>query len=288
MTQDVKIGVIGGSGLYDLDGLEVEGEVFPDTPWGKPSDSLVIGRYAGKKLAFLPRHGRGHFLAPHQVPVRANIAALKMLGVEEIVAFSAVGSLREEIAPRDFVLPSQIIDRTKGIRPFTFFEDGLVVHAQFGDPFADHLADIIYEQRGALEGVRMHRNKTLVCMEGPIFSTRAESNMYRAWGADIINMSVLPEAKLARELEISYQMICMSTDYDSWKVEEEAVTAEFIIGNLTANATNGKKLLAAIIPHLDTRPNPLKGTMRNSVITAPDKRNPETVKKLHQVLPDYF
>ena len=285
---DVRIGVIGGSGLYDLDGLRVIEEVTPKTPWGKPSDSILIGEYAGKKLAFLPRHGREHFLTPHEVPVRANIAALKMLGVEEIVAFSAVGSLREEIPPRDLILPHQIIDRTKGIRPATFFENGIVAHATFGDPFSKHLADILYEQRAVLGSVTLHRDKTLVCMEGPAFSTRAESNMYRQLGGDIINMSVLPEAKLARELEISYQMVCMSTDYDSWKIEEEAVTTEEIIRVLGDNAASAKKLLAAAIPHLAVKPNPLKGTMKFAVITAPEKRNPETVKKLNEVLPGYF
>ncbi len=285
---DVTIGVIGGSGLYDLDGLEVKDEVFPETPWGKPSDSIVIGEFGGKRLAFLPRHGRGHFLPPHQVPWQANIAALKMLGVEEIVAFSAVGSLREELPPRDFILPNQIIDRTKGIRPSTYYEDGIVVHATFGDPFSDYLRDIIWAKRDALENATMHRDKTLICMEGPAFSTRAESNMYRQLGGDIINMSSIPESKLAMELEISYQMVCMSTDYDSWKIEEEAVTAEEIIRVLGDNSANGKKLLAAIIPDLGTQSNPRKGSVKNAVITAPDKRNPETVKKLNQVLPGYF
>lgn len=285
---DVTIGVIGGSGLYDLDGLEVKDEVFPETPWGKPSDSIVIGEFGGKRLAFLPRHGRGHFLPPHQVPWQANIAALKMLGVEEIVAFSAVGSLREELPPRDFILPNQIIDRTKGIRPSTYYEDGIVVHATFGDPFSDYLRDIVWAKRDVLENATMHRDKTLVCMEGPAFSTRAESNMYRQLGGDIINMSSIPESKLAMELEISYQMVCMSTDYDSWKVEEEAVTAEEIIRVLGDNSANGKKLLAAIIPDLGTKPNPRKGTVKNAVITAPEKRNPATVKKLNQVLPGYF
>lgn len=286
---DVQIGVIGGSGLYDLDGMQVIEEVHPETPWGKASDSILIGEYAGKKLAFLPRHGRGHFLTPHEVPVRANIASLKMLGVEEIVAFSAVGSLREEIPPRDFILPNQIIDRTRGVRPVTFFEDGIVAHASFGDPFSKELADIIYAQKDALS-VTLHRDKTLICMEGPAFSTRAESNLYRQWGADIINMSVLPEAKLARELEISYQMVCMSTDYDSWKIEEEAVTADEIIAVLGDNSVAAKKLLAAIVPHLadPARPNPLKGSMKFAIITAPDKRNAATVAKLGKVLPGYF
>lgn len=284
----VTIGIIGGSGIYEMDGLEVEREVFPDTPWGKPSDSLVIGKYHDKKVAFLPRHGRGHFIPPSEIPCRANIAALKMLGVKEIVSFSAVGSLQEEIPPRDFVLPSQIIDRTKGIRPSTFFEDGIVAHAAFGDPFSEYLADIIYSCKGVLESAAMHRGKTLVCMEGPLFSTRAESMLYRQWGGDIINMSVLPEAKLAREAEIQYQMVCMSTDYDSWRSEEEAVTTEEIMKYFSANTANAKRLLKEILPKLGDAPNVLEGSMKHAVITAPDKRNPKTVEKLKYILPDHF
>ena len=288
MTDAVRIGVIGGSGIYEIDGLEVESEAHPETPWGKPSDAIVIGTYAGTRVAFLPRHGRGHFLTPSEVPSRANIAALKMMGVQEILAFSAVGSLREEIPPRDFVLPGQIIDRTKGIRPSTFFDRGIVVHATFGDPFSPYLADIIHSQAGVLEQARLHRDRTLVCMEGPLFSTRAESQMYRAWGGDIINMSVLPEAKLAREAEINYQMVCMSTDYDSWKMEEEAVTTEMILAHFQANTTNAKRLLAAVIPLINRSENPLSGTIRQAVITAPEKRDPELRARLNQILPGAF
>lgn len=288
MSEPVRIGVIGGSGIYEMDGLRVEQEIQPQTPWGLPSDKIVVGTFEGKRVAFLPRHGRGHFLTPSQVPARANIAALRMLGVREIVAFSAVGSLREEIPPRDLVLPNQIIDRTKGIRPSTFFDDGIVVHATFGDPFSRYLADIIYAQASVLVDARLHRDKTLVCMEGPLFSTRAESQMYRAWGGDIINMSVLPEAKLAREAEINYQMVCMSTDYDSWKVEEEAVTTEMIMAHFAANTANAKRLLAAIIPKLGREDNPLEGTIGSAVITAPDKRNPELRRKLNELLPGTF
>ncbi|MCB1172579.1 MAG: S-methyl-5'-thioadenosine phosphorylase [Leptospiraceae bacterium] len=287
MTAQATIGIIGGSGLYDLEGFELDSEETIVTPFGKPSDTITVGSFAGKKLAFLPRHGRGHYLAPHQIPGKANLAALKMLGVQQVLAFSAVGSLRAEIPPRDFVLPSQIIDRTKGIRPFTYYENGLVVHTTFGDPFSSEMAETVWQARTALSGVQLHRDKTLVCMEGPVFSTRAESQLYRSWGADIINMSVLPEAKLAAELEMDYQMVCMSTDYDSWKVEEEAVTAEFIIGNLNANAANAKKLLAAVVPGL-SGVSARKGSIKNAVITAADKRDPETVAKMNQLLPGYF
>jgi 5'-methylthioadenosine phosphorylase len=284
---NAKIGFIGGSGLYDLEGLEVLEEFFPDTPWGKPSDKIIVGKLLGKNIAFLPRHGKGHFISPTEIPQRANICALKMLGVEEIVAFSAVGSLRQEIKPLDFVLPNQIIDRTK-LRHSTFFENGIVAHAPFADPFTNALADIIAKSASKLN-LTIHRNKTLVCMEGPLFSTRAESHMYRNLGGDIINMSVLPEAKLAREAEIAYQMVCTSTDYDCWKEDEEHVTVEMVIANLTKNADNAKLLIKELIPELgNSQDFGLKGSTKYSIITAPEKRNPEQAKKLKVMFPDYF
>ncbi|CDH52795.1 methylthioadenosine phosphorylase [Lichtheimia corymbifera JMRC:FSU:9682] len=294
---DVKIAVIGGSGLYHLDNLEIVEEVHPETPWGFPSDKITIAKLpSGTKIAFLARHGRGHYLTPTEVPVRANIAALKHLGVEAILAFSAVGSLREEIPPCDFVLPDQLIDRTRGLRPSTFFGNGVVAHALFAEPFHKGIADLVYEQRHVLEfNSTLHRNKTAVCMEGPQFSTKAESHMYRSWGADIINMSALPEAKLAREAEIAYQMVCMSTDYDCWREEEEgSVTVETVMQNMVNNSTNAKTLLMAVLPHLDdavrnnTLKPDLKGSMKFAGMTAQEKRNPETVKKLDYILPGYY
>ncbi|KAF9305048.1 hypothetical protein BGZ74_011625 [Mortierella antarctica] len=291
----VKIAIIGGSGLYNLDGLELVAEVNPDTPWGKPSDAITIARtQSGLHVAFLARHGRGHYLTPSEVPARANIAALKSIGVEAIIAYSAVGSLRDELKPRDFVLPSQVIDRTKGIRPSTFFEDGIVAHAMFADPFSAVLENVIWEQRHVMEGGDFHRNKTLICMEGPQFSTRAESHMYRSFGADLINMSVLPEAKLARESEIAYQMICMSTDYDCWKEHEVAVTVEAVVANLNANSSNAQRLLAAILPGVEKVVENgqvlegLKGSMRFACMTAPEKRSKEAVQKLEFILPGYY
>ena len=283
--QQVKIGVIGGSGFYQIENIEIISEYFPETPWGKPSDVIFIGKYNQIEIAFLSRHGRGHYYNPTEVPYRANIAALKSLGVEHIIAFSAVGSLREEIKPRDFVLPSQIIDRTKGIRPHTFYENGVVAHFMFADPFSSVLADVIYKHKDVLN-VPMHRDKTLICMEGPAFSTRAESHLYRSWGADIINMSVLPEAKLAREAEISYQMVCMSTDYDCWKEDEEAVNVEMVIENLHANAENAKKLLKAVVLDVYNLVNPYKNSIHSSIITAPEKRNSDQIKKLKYLFPD--
>ncbi|KAI8980995.1 nucleoside phosphorylase domain-containing protein [Pilobolus umbonatus] len=293
---NVKIAVIGGSGLYKLEGLEVIGEVNPETPWGFPSDKIVISKLpSGDKIAFLARHGRGHYLTPTEVPVRANIAALKSLGVEVILAFSAVGSLREEIPPCDFVLPDQLIDRTRGLRPSTFFGEGLVAHAGFADPFHAGLADLIAAQEKSLQfSAKLHRNKTAVCMEGPAFSTRAESHMYRSWGGDIINMSALPEAKLAREAEIMYQMICMSTDYDCWRQNEEAVTVETVMQNMGNNGINAKNLLHAILPSLEkavkenTLEPKLKGSMKFAGMTSKEKRNAETVRKLDYILPGYF
>jgi 5'-methylthioadenosine phosphorylase len=287
MQEKVKIGIIGGTGLYSLDGMEIVEEVFPDTPWGKPSDAITIGKFKGKSIAFLPRHGKGHFIQPSDIPAQANIAALKLLGVEEIVSFSSVGSLRQEIAPLDFVLPNQIIDRTKS-RPSTFFENGVVAHAPFADPFSANIASRI-ETIAQKIGMKLHTKKTLICMEGPLFSTRAESHMYRSWGADIINMSVLPEAKLAREAEIAYQMVCMSTDYDCWKEDEEHVTLEMVIKNLNQNANTAKKLLADLIPVLGNGDDlSLKGSTKYSIVTAPEKRNPDQVKKLKIIFPEYF
>lgn len=287
MGTKVKAAVIGGTGLYSLDGMELVEEVLPETPWGKPSDTIKIGKIHDKLIAFLPRHGVGHFIMPHEVPMKANICALKILGVEEIVAFSSVGSLREEIKPLDFVLPSQIIDRTRG-RESTFFGKGVVAHAPFADPFSQNLSDRI-NKAAAKVNLPIHRNKTLVCMEGPLFSTRAESHMYRSWGGDIINMSVLPEAKLAREAEIAYQMVCMSTDYDCWRENEEAVTAEMVMANLGKNAENAKKLLSALIPSLGNGDDlSLKNSTKYSIITAPERRNPDTVAKLKVLFPDYL
>ncbi|TGK38134.1 S-methyl-5'-thioadenosine phosphorylase [Leptospira andrefontaineae] len=287
MGTKVKAAVIGGTGLYSLDGMELVEEVLPETPWGKPSDTIKIGKIHDKLIAFLPRHGVGHFIMPHEVPMKANICALKILGVEEIVAFSSVGSLREEIKPLDFVLPSQIIDRTRG-RESTFFGKGVVAHAPFADPFSQNLSDRI-NKAAAKVNLQIHQNKTLVCMEGPLFSTRAESHMYRSWGGDIINMSVLPEAKLAREAEIAYQMVCMSTDYDCWRENEEAVTAEMVMANLGKNAENAKKLLSALIPSLGNGDDlSLKNSTKYSIITAPERRNPDTVAKLKVLFPDYL
>ncbi len=282
-----KVGVIGGSGIYEIEGVEIIDEVSMETPWGKPSDTIVIAKVEGTTTAFLPRHGRGHFILPHEVNSRANIAALKMLGVEEILAFSAVGSLKQEIKPQDFILPNQVIDRTK-VRPSTFFGNGIVAHIAFADPFCERMHKIILPV-AEQAGIKMHTKETVICMEGPAFSTRAESRMYKSWGAGIINMSTLPEAKLAREAEICYSIICMSTDYDSWKEDEEHVTVEMLINNLNRNAANAKALVKALIPNMGReRTCACKEAVKTSVFTAPEKQDPEQKKKLKTILPDYF
>lgn len=248
----VLIAVIGGTGLQSLAGYVPVATVNPKTPWGYPSAPIHILKHNGVPIAFLSRHGAYHQLAPHEVPSRANIAALRSIGVRTVIAFSAVGSLQEEVKPRDFVVPDQIIDRTKGVRPFTFFEKGVVGHVGFADPFDERIAKVVRECGHALagEGVVLHDKGTIVCMEGPQFSTRAESNLYRSWGGSVINMSALPEAKLAREAEMVYQMICMATDYDCWHSTEDDVDVEMVMGHMSANSANAKTLVGAVLDKL--------------------------------------
>ncbi len=283
---NVKYGFIGGTGLYEIEGAKTIDEVTIDTAWGSPSDKIIITEIDGIQAAFLPRHGKGHKVAPHDVNARANIAALKMLGVEQVVAFSAVGSLKEEIKPLDFVLPTQVIDRTK-VRKSTYFDEGVVAHVPFGDPFCLRLQKIIKPLAKQLD-ITLHTDETLICMEGPAFSTRAESNLYRSWGAGIINMSTLPESKLAREAELCYSVVCMSTDYDCWKEDEEDVTLDMVVKNLTTNATHAKSLLKLILKELDKeRTCGCKEATKFSIVTAPEVRNPETVAKLKTIFPEY-
>ncbi|TFK33719.1 nucleoside phosphorylase domain-containing protein [Crucibulum laeve] len=301
--EKVLIGIIGGSGLYHIDNLTFVKHVNPETPWGFPSSPITIATTpSGTHVAFLARHGQGHTILPSAVPARANIAALKSLGVRTIIAFSAVGSLREEISPGSFALPSQIIDRTKGVRPASFFEGtSIVAHAMFGDPFSGKLVNWLEGKvKKALEaegrGVQLFTGKTIVCMEGPQFSTRAESIMYRQWGGDLINMSVLPEAKLAREAELSYALIATATDYDSWRPQSEAVTAAEVFKTLKANADTSRLVAATIIEDLhaaitgDEASIFLEeaGTMKFSIMPRSQLQNPEDRKKLAFVLPEYF
>lgn len=285
----VRLGVIGGSGLYEIPGARVLAEVRPKTAWGAPSDAIAIVEIAGTAVAFLPRHGRGHRLLPSEVNGRANIAALKGLGVEQIVAFSAVGSLKEELAPLDFVVPAQLIDRTRH-RPDTFFGEGVVGHVAFADPFCNRLASQLLGVIRAAQLPGGRGGETLVCMEGPLFSTRAESQLYRQFGAGLINMSALPEAKLAREAELCYALVCMVTDYDCWREGEGDVDIQMVIANLTANAERARGLLPALVPAWATSPR-LCGcadASRFAVITAPALQPARTRTRLATLLPHYF
>lgn len=303
MAENVLIGVIGGSGLYHLDNLTFVKHVNPETPWGFPSSPISICSLpSGIHVAFLARHGTGHNISPSAVPARANIAALKSLGVRAIVAFSAVGSLREEISPGSFALPTQIIDRTKGIRPASFFEGtSIVAHASFGDPFSGKLVSWLEERvRKALDqegrGVKLFTDKCIVCMEGPQFSTRAESIMYRQWGGDLINMSVLPEAKLAREAELSYALIATATDYDAWRPHSDTVTAAEVFKTLKANADTSRLVAATVLDELHAAVGASGenflleqvGSMSFSIMPRSEKQDPEHRKKLAYILPEYF
>jgi 5'-methylthioadenosine phosphorylase len=304
-TAPVHIAVIGGTGISSLPGFTLAATLDVDTPWGKPSSPISILQHTdsatGKNVpvAFLSRHGLHHELAPHEVKNQANMAALRHIGVRTIIAFSAVGSLQEEVRPRDFVVPDQIIDRTKGIRPFTFFEKGMVGHVGFGDPFDKDLAKLVRKCGHSLEGegVRLHDKGLLICMEGPQFSTRAESNLYRTWGGSVINMSALPEAKLAREAEISYQMICMATDYDCWRGDgSEDVNVEMVMAHMKANAENARRFVGAVLNELTKEEHTqlvlakhMEGQMRFAgAMTKKEARGQEAEKKLQWLFPGYF
>ncbi len=248
----LTIGIIGGSGLYAMDGLADVREVTVDTPFGAPSDAIVRGRLAGSELLFLPRHGRGHRLLPSEIPFRANLWALKHLGAERVIAVSAVGSLREEIAPGHLVVPDQFLDRTRG-RIGTFFGAGIVAHVAFGDPVCGALSQALLASARRL-GATVHAGGTYVCMEGPQFSTRAESELYRSWGADIIGMTNLQEAKLAREAEMCFATLALATDYDCWKQDAHEVAIADVLAVLNANVALAKQVVHDVVPTL--RPDP--------------------------------
>ena len=274
---EAKIAVIGGSGLYQIEGMTTIDEVRPKTPFGEPSDAIIIGELEGKRIAFLPRHGRGHRVSPSEIPSRANIYALKSLGVEWIISVSAVGSLKEGIHPLDLVIPDQLIDRTRS-RVNSFFEGGLVAHVTFADPFCPVLSNILYQAALDVEA-NVHQEGTYIVMEGPLFSTRAESNLYRSWGASIIGMTALPEAKLAREAEICYATLACTTDYDTWHETEESVTIEMALANLERNADTARRIIdiaAARIPQ--RRECGCAEALKDAIITAPEKI-PERMKK---------
>lgn len=264
-----KIGVIGGSGLYEMDGLEDVEKVRLETPFGDPSDAFVVGKLEGKPIAFLARHGIGHRLLPTELNFRANIFGFKLLGVEHILSASAVGSLREDIHPLDVVIPDQFLDRTRS-RISTFFGNGIAAHVEFSHPLCARLSKHLYE--AAVDtGARVHRGGTYVCMEGPQFSTLAESELYRSWGAHVIGMTNLQEAKLAREAEMSYATLALVTDYDCWHVSHASVTVEQIIQNLQKNAELARKVIAKTVKALDLSiPSPHANALKNAIITNPD------------------
>ena len=242
------IGIIGDSGLYSIPGFTDKREIEVETPFGSPSDRYVVGTLAGQHVAFLARHGTGHRISPSELNFRANIFGMKKLGVERIISMSAVGSLKEEHRPLDFVIPDQFFDRTRG-RISTFFGDGLVAHISFADPVCPVLSAVA-EAAGKAVGVNAKRGGTYLCMEGPAFSTRAESNVYRSWGMDVIGMTNLQEAKLAREAELCYVSVAMVTDYDCWHADHDAVTVTDIIANLTKNAENAAKLIVEALTNI--------------------------------------
>ncbi|MDP6102782.1 MAG: S-methyl-5'-thioadenosine phosphorylase [Dehalococcoidia bacterium] len=284
---EARIGVIGGTGLYQMDGLQSAEEIFPDTPFGKPSDAIVTGTLDGVGVSFLPRHGKGHRFSPSEIPARANIYALKALGVQRIISVSAVGSLREDIRPLDMVIPDQIIDRTRS-RASTFFGDGIVAHVGFAEPFCPYMTEILHSGAEKM-GARVHSQGTYVVMEGPQFSTKAESHLYRSWGADVIGMTALPEAKLAREAEICYSILACSTDYDCWQESEVPVTVEMVVGNLNKNIALSKAILGDVIPRLsEQRSCSCGSSLENTIITAGEVIPPEARKRLALLVDKYL
>ena len=282
-----KIGVIGGSGLYSMPGFTEHEEVVVDTPFGKPSDNYIVGQLEGREVAFLTRHGRGHRISPSELNFRANIYGMKSLGVERIISLSAVGSLKEEHRPLDFVIPDQFVDRTRG-RISTFFGEGLVAHVSFADPVCPQLADTVNAACNSA-GVNVKKGGTYICMEGPMFSTKAESNLYRSWGMDVIGMTNLQEAKLAREAEICYATIAMVTDYDCWHPEHDAVEVSDIIRVLTQNAANAARVVAEAVRAMPAeRTCKCGSSLAHALITDKKLVPPDTIRKLEPIVGKYF
>jgi len=277
------IGILGGSGLYEMEALEEAQWIAVDTPWGAPSDELLIGRLHGVKFVFLPRHGRGHRIPPSQVNARANVDALKRAGCTDLVAISAVGSLREELAPGRFVVVDQFIDRTFA-REKSFFGPGLVAHVSMADPVCPRLSGLL-AAAAATAGASVAQGGTYLAMEGPQFSSRAESELYRSWGCDVIGMTAMPEAKLAREAELPYALVGMVTDYDCWRQGEEAVEVSAIIAQLMANAGRARDMVEAFARALpaERAPSPIDTALDSAIITAPDSRDPALLAKLDTI-----
>lgn len=279
-----RTGIIGGSGIYSIPGVEIESSRRVETPFGNPSAEVTFGRLHGMELVFIPRHGPGHRFSPSEVPYAANIYAMKSLGVDTLISFNAVGSLREEIVPRHFVVPDQLFDRTKGLRRDSFFGNGVVAHAAFGNPYCNELRKILVKAAGKA-GATVHDGGTLVVMEGPAFSTRAESDFYRKQGFDLVGMTALPEAKLAREAGICYGTLAMSTDYDCWHQSEEAVTMEMVVQVVKDNVQMARKVLAETLLMLKEAPC-CTGTCSApiGIMTSPDVFSEEKLAHLKTIL----
>ncbi len=282
-----KIGVIGGTGLYQIEGMTDIKEISLDTPFGKPSDSLILGKLNGVGIAFLPRHGRGHHILPGEVPSRANIYALKSIGVDFILAINSCGSFKDELKPGDLLIPDQVIDRTQR-RISTFFGDGVVAHVSMAQPFCQNLSKILYDcAREA--GASVHFKGTYISMEGPAFSTSAESRLYKSWGADVIGMTIFPEAKLAREAEICYASICCITDYDSWKEKEEGVTADVILCCMRNNIDMAKKIIKLAINKMPAKRDcECLSALKYAIVTAPTVMTLEQKKKFDLLIGKYI
>ena len=287
--QRAKIGIIGGSGLYQMPELQDVLEIKVETPFGSPSDAFIVGTLESNRVAFLPRHGRGHKFTPTEVPFRANIYAMKLLGVERILSASAVGSLQEQYAPLDMVIPDQFFDRTRArARESTFFGDGIVAHVAFAHPVCDELGDVL-EAACKVTEVKTHRRGTYLCMEGPAFSTKAESEVYRGWGMDVIGMTNLQEAKLAREAEICYATLALVTDYDCWHPGHDAVTADSVIEYLNKNVRNAQLIMKDAVRRLGGTERSCKcgSALEHAIFTAPDAWPAETRKKLDAIVKKY-
>jgi len=284
-----KIGIIGGSGLYQMPELTDVEEIEVQTPFGNPSDKFILGTLEGERVAFLPRHGVGHRFTPTEVPFRANIYGMKLLGVERILSASAVGSLQEKYAPLDMVIPDQFFDRTRGrVHESSFFGEGIVAHIAFAHPVCASLGDAL-EASCKETNVNVHRGGTYICMEGPAFSTVAESNVYRSWGMDIIGMTNLQEAKLAREAEICYATLALVTDYDCWHPGHDAVTVETVIEYLNQNVRNAQLIIKGAVKSLSGQPRDCKcgSALKNAIFTAPDLWPEATVRKLQAIIGKY-
>ncbi len=283
----IKIGIIGGSGLYDMPGLTGRKEIKIKTPFGNPSDSFIAGTLAGKRVVFLPRHGRGHRLSPSELNFRANIYGMKILGVEQILSVSAVGSLKEEIAPLDIILPDQFVDRTRG-RISSFFGAGAVAHIAFADPICPDLLEQVHNSAQKAD-VHVKKGGTYLCMEGPAFSTKAESNLYRGWGMDIIGMTNLQEAKLAREAEICYVTIALVTDFDCWHESHETVSADMIVNNLQQNCRTAQMIITQAVKDLsDSRRCQCSEALKYALITDKSLIPNETREKLSFIIGKYL